>query len=91
MARTQRIDPTGSHSPNINAKAVATLTAFSTADADGGPFEVYITAAATWTGTPAGGQTAVSITPGAGVLPYRVPFLVSSVGAGNVATFIATY
>lgn len=91
MARTQRINPTGSHSPNINAKAVATLTAFGSADADGGPFEVYITNAAAFTGTPAGGQTAVTITPAAGVLPYRVPFLVASVAADNVATFIATY
>lgn len=91
MARTQRINPTGSHSLNINAKAVATLTAFSSADADGGPFEVHITEAAAWTGTPAGGQTAITITPAAGVVPYRVPFLVDSVGAGNVATFIATY
>lgn len=74
----------------VHAQAKATLTAFSDADIAGG-FEVHVTSAAAIVVTPQGGEAAITVTPAAGVLPYKLPFRCSLVDAASVATYIVVY
>lgn len=75
--------------PDVNAVAVATLTGYT--NPDGYNVKVHVTSAAAITATPAGGQAAITLTPAAEQLPYTLPFLVSSVDATTVATFVVTF
>ncbi len=80
------------HPANLKRHAVAgaTLTAYAnTVGANG--FEVYVTSAAAIDVAPQGGEADIQITPAAGVLPYKVPFLCSAIRVTSVATWIAVY
>lgn len=72
------------------AVALATLTGYTNADVPGG-FEVYVTSAAACVVTPHGGGSDITLTPAAGVLPYRIPFRCSAVVATSVATSVVVF
>lgn len=72
--------------PKDSVLVGATLTAASAAD--GGWFEVVVTSAAQIDVTSIA-DVAVSITPDAAQIPYKIPFKVKTVAASSVATYLA--